>query len=156
MSTGIPKTNYTLLENEFDEITEIRDGANGLPSQPGAVRKTIIFSDLTKLSCQEIIKDGFIEYYHYDFYSPTGSIVIKFHSEPHEESKEHQTSTEPFHLHVKRDEQDQKASIRLPNGRIRELWTIIETILMSKHLKYAHVSSPTIKSKGRKGRLKGR
>jgi len=90
------------------------------------------------------------------FYSPTGSIVIKFHSEPHEETKEHQTSTEPFHLHVKRDEQDQKASIRLPNGRIRELWTIIETILMSKHLKDAHVSSPTIKSKGRKGRLKGR
>ncbi|WP_158232694.1 hypothetical protein [Sporosarcina sp. P26b] len=43
MSTGIPKTNYTLLENEFDEITEIRDGANGLPSKPGAVRKLLYF-----------------------------------------------------------------------------------------------------------------
>lgn len=63
MSTGIPKTNFKLLEKEFDEITEIRDGANGLPSISGAIRKTIIFSDSTKLSCQEIIKNGFIEYY---------------------------------------------------------------------------------------------
>ena len=50
---------------------------------------------------------------------PNGSIVMKFHSEPHTNSKEHQTSTEPFHLHVKKDEQDLEASLRLPNGRIR-------------------------------------
>ncbi|MHA6260057.1 toxin-antitoxin system TumE family protein [Sporosarcina sp. CAU 1771] len=151
MSTGIPQTNFSLLEKEFHEIVEIRNGANGLPSKPGAIRKTILFSDSTKLSCQEIIKNGFIEYYNYDFYSPNGSIVMKFHSEPHSNSKAHQTSTEPFHLHVKKNEQDLEASLRLPNGRIRELWTIIETILMSKHLKYAH-ETPTIKSQSRKGR----
>ena len=56
MSTGIPQTNFSLLEKEFHEIVEIRNGANGLPSKPGAIRKTILFSDSTKLSCQEIIK----------------------------------------------------------------------------------------------------
>lgn len=150
MSTGIPQTNFSLLEKEFHEIVEIRNGANGLPSTPGAIRKTILFSNSTKLSCQEIIKNGFIEHYNYDFYSTNGSIIMKFHSEPHTNSKDHQTSTEPFHLHVKKDDQDLEALLRLPNGRIRELWTIIEVILMSKHLKYAHDSSP-VKSKSSKG-----
>lgn len=90
----------------------------------------------------------------YDYYSSNGSIVMKFHSEPHD-NIEQQTSTEPFHLHVKRDEQDLEASMRLPNSRIQELWTIIETILISKHLKYAHSSTnPSINSKSRKSRPK--
>ena len=37
MSTGIPQTNFSLLEKEFYEIVEIRNGANGLPSKPGAI-----------------------------------------------------------------------------------------------------------------------
>lgn len=52
MSTGIPKTNFRFIENEFEEIVEIRNGCVGLKHDPqGAIRKTIVFTDMSKLSC---------------------------------------------------------------------------------------------------------
>lgn len=148
MSTGLPKTNYYLLEIEYDkEITEIRKGANGLPSEPGAIRKTVIFSDSTKLSCQEFIKDGFIDFYNYDYYDANGNIVMKFHSEPHVQ-EEARTETEPFHLHVRTDIHDLKASKRIPFPsepfKQKDLLSFIECILMSRYLWYAHAPTSSI------------
>lgn len=40
---------------------------------------------MTKLSCQEYIKNNFIDFYHYDYYDADGNIIIKFHSEPHDD-----------------------------------------------------------------------
>lgn len=145
MSTGIPKTNFTTLYREFEEhISEIRKGAAGLMDDPPrAIRRTIIFSDMTKLSCQEYITDGVIDFYHYDYYNTDGSIIIKFHSEPHEE-KAFQTDTEPFHMHIREDDNDLKASKRVPNAFHKELsGHIIPLILVSPHLKYAHVHQPS-------------
>lgn len=54
MSTAIPKTNFLFIESEFKEIVEIRNGCVGLNNNPpGAIRKTIVFNDMTKLACQE-------------------------------------------------------------------------------------------------------
>ncbi|MDA1674707.1 MULTISPECIES: toxin-antitoxin system TumE family protein [Bacillus cereus group] len=138
MSTGIPRSNFRLIEKEYEDvIEEIRNGAAGLPSNPpGAIRKTIVFKDLTKLSCQEIISEGIIEFYQYDFYDSDGNIVMKFHSEPHEDKK-YQTDTEPFHMHVRKDAYDLKASVRLPNKHFKELVQVINLIIMSPHLHYA-------------------
>jgi len=124
MSTEIPKTNYQFIEREFiEEIEEMRDGAAGLKNDPpGAIRKTIVFKDFTKLSCQEFIKDGFIDFYHYDLYDSNGNIIMKFHSEPHEEDQ--QTETEPFHMHVREDEFDLKASKRVKNKHLQELYIL--------------------------------
>lgn len=138
MGTNLLPTNFKVIEREYaGEIIEIRDGASGLPNQAGSVRKTIIFSDLPKLYCQEYIKDGQIDYYHYDYYNSSGLIIIKFHSEAHPCSPEHQTTTEPFHLHVRKDSQDLAASLRLPipNNHYKELMHIIDLILTSRYLR---------------------
>ncbi len=152
MTTGLPPTNFNLLERSFDQIVEIRDGANGYPSNAGARRKTLIFDDNSKLSAQEFIKNGKIDYYQYDFYDSKQNIMIKIHSEPHTEDEESQTITEPYHLHVKSDVFDLKASKRLPSRFMgKDLFSIIEFYLFSWHLKPAY-ATPTIVKKSAKRR----
>lgn len=148
MSTGIPKTNYLFIHSEFDdEIYDLRDGAAGLINNPpGAIRKTIVFNDLTKLSCQEVIKDGIIDFYHYDFYDDRGNIIMKFHSEPHDD-EDFQTETEPFHMHVKSDENDLKASKRVKNKHLQELYNIMVFIVNGQYLKHAFIKVAPSKKK---------
>ena len=138
MGTNLPPNNFKVIEREYaGEIIEIRDGVSGQPNQAGAVRKTIVFSDFTKLFCYEDIKGGEIDYFHYDYYDVNGMIIMKFHSEPHPNLPEFQTATEPFHMHVKKDAQDLVASVRLPipNEHFKELIHIIDFILTSKYLR---------------------
>lgn len=162
MSTGIPKTNFTTLNREFEDyIIDLRNGAAGQPNDPPqAVRKTIIFDDHTRLSCQEFIKDGVIDAYQYDFYDSNGNIVMKFHSEPHDE-KHLQTKTEPFHLHVRSGPSDLKASVRTENHHYRELFgQIMPFIIQSRNMVYAFTNSnvgnstptPTPSTPKRKGK----
>ena len=138
MATNLPKTNFPLLEKEFEEIIEIRDGANGLPSGAGAIRKTIIFSDFQKISCQEFLKNGLIDYYHYDYYDANGNIIMKFHSEEHPHNPEiKQMHNYPYHLHIRENEMDIKANKRIstPDAlNIKELYSIVEFILLSKQV----------------------
>lgn len=160
MSTGIPKTSFSTVLKEFgNHILEIRNGANGRTDDPpGAVRKTIVFKDMTKLSCQEFIKDGIIDAYQYDFYDSKGNVVIKFHSEPHDE-KHLQTKTEPFHLHVRSGPSDYKASIRKENPYSKELVEhILPLIILSPQMAYAYANpnvgnyTPTPKPPKRTGK----
>lgn len=135
MSTGLPPTNFISFERIFEQIIDIRDGANGLPSDAGAKRKTIIFEDNSRISAQEFIKNGKIDYYQYDFYDSKHNIMFKIHSESHPDKKD-QTITEPYHLHVKSDVNDLKASKRLPSGFMgKDLFSMIEVYLFSWHLK---------------------
>lgn len=139
MSTGIPKTNFRFIEDEFEEIVEIRDGCVGLKNDPpGAIRKTIVFRDLSKLTCQEIIKEGIINFYNYDYYDNKNNIIMKFHSEPHE-NKAHQTETEPFHMHVAADDSDLKASKRIANKHFKDLYNIMAFIVNGKYLMHTYV-----------------
>ena len=135
---NLPATNYSLLEKEFEEIIEIRNGANGLPSEAGAIRKTIVFSDFQKLSCQEFIKDGMINYFHYDYYDEKGNIIMKFHSEEHPENPEIQKMQHyPFHIHVKENAMDLKADKRIPYPdvlNLKELYSIMEFIVLTKRI----------------------
>ncbi|PQP83652.1 hypothetical protein C0Q44_02895 [Paenibacillus sp. PCH8] len=57
MALKIPKSNFRFIENDFsDIIMEIRDGANGLPNSARTIRKTIVFTDLSKMYCVEDIR----------------------------------------------------------------------------------------------------
>ncbi|MGY0692013.1 toxin-antitoxin system TumE family protein [Virgibacillus sp. FSP13] len=141
MSTGLPKTNFRFLEKSYSHlIEEIRDRSNGFPSKPGSIRKTIIFNDLSKMHCHEVVKNNRIEFYHYDLYDSNGRIIIKFHSEPHNDS-DYQTTTEPFHIHAKEHMDDLKASKRLPfliagEEGPKDLATILRFIEYSRFMQY--------------------
>ena len=120
-------------------VIEIRNGCVGLKNDPpGAIRKTIVFTNMTKLTCQEYIKEDIVDFYHYDYYDDKGNIIMKFHSEPHE-NKEHQTETEPFHMHVASDESDLKASKRIANRYFKDLYNIIAFIVNGKYLRHTYV-----------------
>lgn len=122
-------------------IKEVRS-ANGYPSDAGAKRKTVIFDDNSKLSAQEFIKNGKIDYYQYDFYDGKQNIMIKIHSEPHTD-EELQTLTEPYHIHVQSDVHDLKASKRLPvplGFKSKDLFSFIEIYLFSWHLRPAYAT----------------
>jgi len=135
--TGISKTNYFVIDQDFsDLISDIRNGAAGLQnSPPDIIRKTILFNDLSKMHCQEIIENGKIQHYFYDYYDANGQIIAKFHSEPHLD-KAYQTSTEPFHIHVKKDHQDLKAEKRVPNRYHKNLRSILEYIALNKEIQF--------------------
>ena len=93
---------------------------------------------MTKLRCQEYIKDGFIDFYHYDYYDAEGNIIMKFHSEPHDDEK-YQTDTEPFHMHVPSDIYDLKASKRIKNKYLQDLYSIMIYIVNGGHLQYLYI-----------------
>lgn len=139
MPINIPATNYSVLEKEYDEIQEVRKGASGLPSQPpGANRNTIIFTDGYKLSCQEFVRNGFIDFFHYDYYDPNGNIIVKFHSEEHPKNPEiMKMDGYPYHIHVKENQDDLGASRRIPfpkNLKLHDLLGIIDYLLLTKKI----------------------
>lgn len=63
---------------------------------------------------------------------------MKFHSEPHEK-KEQQTETEPFHMHVAANESDLKASKRIANKHLQDLYSIIAFIVNGPYLRHAYI-----------------
>lgn len=111
MSTGYRPTSWSRIERDYDDIIlEIR---NSLNTEPDFVEKIVLLDDYSRLKCREFIKLGIIEFFQYDYYDVNGNIIIKYHSEPHHDSK-YQTETEPFHMHVKVNEMDLAASKRHP------------------------------------------
>ncbi|AEH48883.1 DUF6516 family protein [Parageobacillus thermoglucosidasius] len=135
LSTSTPRQPanvFSFLERDFAEIIlEIRDGgADGRPSTKSCARKTIVFRNETKLYVTEYVTpDGWIDYYYYDWVTPDGKMILKWHSEPHDEDKRYQTVTEPYHIHL-------PSSVilhnmyRLANFEHQTLRSIIEFILL--------------------------
>ncbi|MED2765992.1 DUF6516 family protein [Bacillus thuringiensis] len=108
MSINYPPTSWLRIKEDFNEIiSEIQDGFY----EQGYKNKIIIFYDFSKLKCREKITNGVMELFQYDYYDENFNILMKFHSEPHEE-EEYQTDTEPFHMHVNQDADDLACSFR--------------------------------------------
>lgn len=146
MSSEIPKTNFRMIEREYsDLITEIRN----VPLDEGEHRceiqkKIILFRNMSRLKCREIIKNEFISIFQYDLYDSDGNIVMKFHSEPHMDQR-YQTETEPFHLHVRVSSEDLAASKRLPlPEEYRELHKIIHFIQIAQYTIYLYMEQKNL------------
>ncbi|UHA75469.1 toxin-antitoxin system TumE family protein [Paenibacillus sp. 481] len=124
MSLGIPKSNFNFIEINFsDIILEIRNGANGLPSDARTIRKTIVFQDLSKMYCTEILENTRreIELYWYDWYEHNQQLIMKFHAHYHPDGTPKEiTIHDPFHI--------QTNSYRGPNNQFRELNQILEFV----------------------------
>ncbi len=134
----IPKSNFSFLERDFrDIILEIRDGSHGFPSEPGSVRKTIVFRSLSKMHCHEVSDgDGYLAIYYYDWYDSKGNIIYKFHMHYHpDEAPEEVKKFDPFHIHRKRDALDTEGKERVENVHYRELYQILLLIREAAYIK---------------------
>ncbi|WP_336775357.1 toxin-antitoxin system TumE family protein [Paenibacillus sp. MMO-58] len=124
MSLGIPKSNFLFIETNFkDIIEEVREGVNGLSSQAGLIRKTIVFRDMSKMLCTEVLDPtrACIELYWYDWYGSNKKEIMKFHAHYHPDGTPVEiTKFDPYHMHV-----DEK---RLHSGSFKELALILEFI----------------------------
>lgn len=136
LSKGLKPTSWRFIRREFshliEETRELRD------STQSEVKVDIVFRDMSKLKCKEYIKNGYISVFQYDLYDGYGNVIMKFHSEPHED-EESQTDTEPFHMHIKKDEKDYSASVRkaLPVS-LRTIEGILILVENSANLKYLY------------------
>jgi hypothetical protein len=122
LSLGIPRSNFNFIEQNFaDIIEEVRNGANGLESEPGIIRKTIIFRDFSKMHCIEMLRQNEIELYWYDWYDDKKELIMKFHAHYHPEGTPAEIKMyDPYHFHAKDD--------RFHNESFRELNSILEFI----------------------------
>jgi hypothetical protein len=124
LSLGIPKSNFYFIEDNFsDIILEIRNGANGLQSDNGTIRKTIVFRDFSKMTCIEILDESRheIELYWYDWYEQNQQLIMKFHAHYHPDGTPKEiTVFDPFHI--------QTNTYRGTNENFRELNQILEFI----------------------------
>jgi len=122
---NLPVSNLSFLKKAYCDIIQSEKDTDqtGKTSSPVSQRKTFIFIDSSYLSITENIKDERIDRYNYDWYSASHKLILKFHSEKHEE-KSKQTATEPFHIHVK-GLMDEK---RLANPTFQDLASIMEFI----------------------------
>lgn len=71
MSLEIRKSNFYFVEQNFsDIISEVQEGADGIRSESNIIRKTILFHDMSKLKCVEVLDStkSYIELYWYDWY----------------------------------------------------------------------------------------
>ncbi|APC39276.1 toxin-antitoxin system TumE family protein [Clostridium estertheticum] len=123
----LEKSNFKLIEKEFSDLilTVAEIDQTGMGSRPNVTRKTYTFKDNTFLSITErYISGGIIDYYNYDLYNSNEEIIIKFHSEPHQNKKQ-QTKTEPYHIHK---HNTLGVEDRLPNYVYKRLTEIFEYI----------------------------
>ncbi|RRJ63119.1 hypothetical protein EHV15_09405 [Paenibacillus oralis] len=127
---GLFGTNFEFLKRSFPDLIEsVEDGFFGEDLSKGPfVRKTIKFVDGTYMTVFELIdtKTGKKRKYQYDWEYQRGH-MWKWHNEPHEQ-KQHQTATEPDHMHHKPVGMDDER--RYPNYGHHDLFTIMEAILM--------------------------
>jgi hypothetical protein len=71
LSLEIRKSNFYFVEQNFsDIISEVQEGADGIRSESNIIRKTILFHDMSKLKCVEVLDStkSYIELYWYDWY----------------------------------------------------------------------------------------
>lgn len=93
------KTNFKTLETEFkDIIKSIRETDSTEEISTSLItRKTYILINKKKLYVTEFTSKNVIKKYYYDLYDENNKVIMKFHSEPHND-KRYQTSTEAFHF----------------------------------------------------------
>lgn len=98
--TNLPPSNLALLKKAYSDIIQSERNVDqtGKTSSLICQRRTFMFIDGSCLSITEFLKDEKIDYYHYDWFSKNKKLLLKFHSEKHED-KNYQTDTEPFHIH---------------------------------------------------------
>lgn len=122
--TNLPASNLSLLEKEFNDIIQFTQEKDqtGKSSTMLTQRRTFKFKDGSSLSITEILKEGKIDYYHYDW-SKNEKILLKVHSEPHDDSA-YQTKTEPYHMHIK----GLLADERMPNPTLKDLYSVLQLI----------------------------
>ena len=127
--TDLKPSNLDFLRMEFRDIiqNERETDHHGKSSTLSSQRRTFVFTDRTFLSITEILLGGKIERYYYEWFNSKKEVIIKFHSEPHED-KQHQTLTEPFHMHTV-DALDEGK--RLPNQYFQDLNQILNFIRTS-------------------------
>jgi hypothetical protein len=121
-------SNIDFLNRNFKDIIQNVKNTDqtGKSSNKIVNRATFNFIDGSYLSITEILKDGYIDYFHYDWYNKNKQVICKFHSERHEDT-ECQTSTEPYHIHVP-DKNGLSNDKRLANEKHRDLISILELI----------------------------
>jgi len=124
----INPSNIDFLEKNFKDIIQNVKNTDqtGKSSNKLIIRATFNFIDGSYLSITEILKDGYIDYFHYDWFDKNKQIICKFHSERHEDT-EYQTTTEPYHIHVL-DKSGLSKEKRLSNEKHRDLISILEMI----------------------------
>lgn len=123
--TSLPPSNLLFLKRAFNEIIQSERNADqtGKTSSFICQRHTFIFIDGSCLSITEFINHNKIDYYHYDWYSKSNKILLKFHSESHTD-EELKTDTEPFHIHA----QGIKGEKRLANPIFKDLYSVMQFI----------------------------
>jgi len=79
--TNLPPSNLPFLKRAYNDIIQgERDtDQTGKNSSLICQRKTFIFSDDSFLSITEFLKNGKIDYYHYDWFSKSKKSLLKFH-----------------------------------------------------------------------------
>lgn len=124
----INPSNIDFLKNNFKDIIQNVKNIDqtGKSSNKLANRATFNFTDGSYLSITEILKNGYVDYFHYDWFDKNKQVICKFHSERHEDI-ECQTTTEPYHIHVP-DRSGLSKEKRLSNEKHRDIITILEMI----------------------------
>lgn len=124
--TGLSPSNLPMLIRSFKNIiqNDRPTDQTGKKSSLLSQRCTLIFINGSYLSVTEILKDGKIDYYHYDWYGKNNKVIMKFHSEPHADKK-YRTSTEPYHIHTPDMLEEDK---RLPNAEFQDLYQVLNFI----------------------------
>ncbi|GEB32539.1 MULTISPECIES: toxin-antitoxin system TumE family protein [Brevibacillus] len=145
MSLGISKSNFHLIENLLfkDIIEEIRPGsAKDLPyynsNVISVVSKVIVFrDDMSKMYCVEFVNARQeLEAYYYDWADSQNRMFLKFHAHYHpEETDPSVAQFDPFHLHKKANDADDKLTLRVKDERYMELNNVLEFIRDSVYVK---------------------
>lgn len=123
--TNLPPSNLPFLKRAFSDIIQSERNLDqtGKTSSLICQRSTFVFSDGSCLSITEFIKSGKIDCYHYDWFSKSKKVLLKFHSEEHPDEL-YQTETEPFHIHA----QGLMNEKRLANPTFQDLFSVLQFI----------------------------
>jgi len=124
--TDLTPSNLDFLRIAFSDIIlkERATDHHGKSSTLCSQRRTFVFTNGTYLSITEILQAGRIERYYYEWFNSKKEVIIKFHSEPHED-KRYQTMTERFHINTISTLDEEK---RLPNQYYQDLNQVLNFI----------------------------
>jgi len=130
---GIKRTNFPRYERlDFRDIIEEVNNIYGESHGPNiTVQAKLIrfklFLPIPPLKCIELIDNAtneIIEYY-YDW-QDSSTTLMKFHAHYHpDEAPQEVKQFDPFHLHVKYDENDNEAKKREPDNEYKCLYNVL-------------------------------
>ncbi|MFC5401424.1 toxin-antitoxin system TumE family protein [Cohnella soli] len=130
---GRPRSNLNHIQRDLSHgiLGEIRlTDRSGQASTIYALRATITFLDDSILYVTEYTsKSGIIDKYFYDWVDVNGRLKAQYHSEPHDQDKRYQTTTEPYHVHPPKNSILTNMD-RFPNFVHKDLYSIVEGIIL--------------------------